>query len=229
MPNAYRCNGQTAYDFKAEKIPYLKHIKCPSVGISSDFSPTEARWFSIFLLQFAIDISGDQTTITNSGAEKTIFSTRDGVTAVSTDEWIKTTSMATVQAKSRNQGAMSTTHDNGYMTYDDGYVETRTITQHAQNENTKIPIAWIATTITTVTETTIRCFKSRHTYSAAEATSTGKVCNAEDLPKMDFVAPSISSRDSTHFVSEIVACYVELNLIVFTLISYQKVYLDRSV
>ncbi|CAC5398588.1 unnamed protein product [Mytilus coruscus] len=76
----------------------------------------------------AYDMKGDQTTIIN--AEKTT-ETRDGVTTGSTE---------------------GTTHDNGYMTNDDGYVETSTITQHAQNENTKIPIAWIATTVTTVTD-----------------------------------------------------------------------------
>ncbi|CAC5355630.1 unnamed protein product [Mytilus coruscus] len=73
-------------------------------------------------------------------------------------------------------------------------------------------------------ESAIRCSNSRLTDSAAEATSTGKVYYAEDLPKMDFVAPSIkkqitedlpksstSSRERTHSVSEILASNVELN------------------
>ncbi|CAG2205116.1 unnamed protein product [Mytilus edulis] len=80
-------------------------------------------------------------------------------------------------------------------------------------------------------ESAIRCSNSRQTDSAAEATSTGKVYYAEDLPKMDFVAPSIkkqiiedlpksstSSRDSTHSVSEILASNVELNAKVKNLI-----------
>ncbi|CAG2189577.1 unnamed protein product [Mytilus edulis] len=43
-------------------------------------------------------------------------------------------------------------------------------------------------------ESAIRCSNSRQTDSAAEATSTGKVYYAEDLPKMDFVAPSIKKQ-----------------------------------
>ncbi|CAG2202315.1 unnamed protein product [Mytilus edulis] len=43
-------------------------------------------------------------------------------------------------------------------------------------------------------ESAIRCSNSRPTDSAAEATSTGKVYYAEDLPKMDFVAPSIKKQ-----------------------------------
>ncbi|CAG2189565.1 unnamed protein product [Mytilus edulis] len=43
-------------------------------------------------------------------------------------------------------------------------------------------------------ESAIRCSNSRPTDSAAEATSTGNVYYAEDLPKMDFVAPSIKKQ-----------------------------------
>ena len=43
-------------------------------------------------------------------------------------------------------------------------------------------------------ESAIRCSNSRPTDSAPEATSTGKVYYAEDLPKMDFVAPSIKKQ-----------------------------------
>ncbi|CAG2229400.1 unnamed protein product [Mytilus edulis] len=49
--------------------------------------------------------------------------------------------------------------------------------------------------VTTPTlESAIRCSNSRPTDSAPEATSTGKVYYAEDLPKMDFVAPSIKKQ-----------------------------------
>ncbi|CAC5385361.1 unnamed protein product [Mytilus coruscus] len=40
-------------------------------------------------------------------------------------------------------------------------------------------------------ESAIRCSNNQETDSAAAVTSTGKVYYAEDLPKMDFVAPSI--------------------------------------
>ncbi|CAG2190878.1 unnamed protein product [Mytilus edulis] len=49
-------------------------------------------------------------------------------------------------------------------------------------------------TTTPTLESAIRCSNSRPTDSAAEATSTGKVYYAEDLPKMDFVAPSIKKQ-----------------------------------